>query len=193
MLRIDVDNPDPGLAYGIPDDNPFAAGGGAPEIFIIGLRNAWRWTFDRETGDMWIADVGQNAIEEITVLRPNQQNGANLGWSIYEGSACFRAPCGDGTIFPQDERNHSTGWGSITGGQVYRGDCFPDLVGTYFYTDHVRGGLASATLNSDGSLNVQDLSGEFPGRGSSIHEAGATHELYETDTNGNVYQLVVMP
>jgi glucose/arabinose dehydrogenase len=193
MLRIDVDNKDTGKEYGIPDDNPFAAGGGAPEIFMIGLRNAWRWTFDRVTGDMWIADVGQGAIEEVTVLRPSEQNGANLGWANYEGTACFREPCGNGTIFPQVEHNHSTGWASISGGQVYRGGCFPDLVGTYFYTDHVKGGLASATLGSDGTVIAQELDGQFPGKGSSIHEGGATHELYETDTNGNVFQLVVMP
>ena len=193
MLRIDIDTKDPGKEYGIPDDNPFAAGGGLPEIFQLGHRNAWRWTFDRETGDMWIADVGQGAIEELTVLRPNQQAGANLGWSTYEGSSCFREPCGGGTIFPQEERVRSTGWASITGGQVYRGSCFPDLVGTYFYTDHVRGGMAQARLNSDGTLTVMDLPGQFPARGSSIHEAGLTNELYEVDTNGGVHQIVVMP
>jgi glucose/arabinose dehydrogenase len=193
MLRIDVDNKLPDQEYGIPADNPFAAGGGRPEIFMLGLRNAWRWTFDRANGDMWIADVGQGAIEELTVLHPAQQKGANLGWNTYEGSACFRAPCGSGTIFPQDERTHGgDGWASITGGQVYRGSCFPDIVGTYFYTDYVKGGLATAVLNPDDTLTVRDLPGSFPGKGASIHE-DSRGELYETDTNGNIFQLQVVP
>ena len=190
MLRIDVDHKSPGKEHGIPADNPFAAGGGAPEIFMIGLRNAWRWTFDRETGDMWVADVGQGDLEELTVLRPGQQRGANLGWSQYEGSRCFRAPCTVDAIMPQDERTHAEGWVSITGGQVYRGTCFPDIVGTYYYTDYGKGGLASAKSNGDGTLTVVDLAGSFPTKGASIH-ADARGELYETDTNGNVFQLQV--
>jgi glucose/arabinose dehydrogenase len=191
MLRIDVDARDGGKEYGIPADNPFAQGGGAPEIFMIGLRNAWRWTFDRATGDMWIADVGQDEVEELTVVRPAQQNGANLGWSQFEGSRCFRAPCDVVQIAPQDERLHRDGWVSISGGQVYRGSCFPDLVGTYFYTDFGHGGLSTARLQDDGSLVVADLPGSFPGKGASIH-ADARGELYETDTNGNVFQLQVV-
>jgi glucose/arabinose dehydrogenase len=192
MLRLDVDNKLAGKEYGIPSDNPFAAGGGLPEIYMIGLRNAWRWTFDRETGDMWIGDVGQGAIEELTVLRPEQQKGANLGWSTYEGRNCFREPCGGGTIFPQDERTRGEGWASITGGQVYRGSCFPDIVGTYYYTDYVKGGLSTAKLEADGTLTVADLDGTYPAKGASIHE-DARGEIYETDTSGNVFQLVVVP
>jgi len=194
MLRLDVDNKAAGKEYGIPSDNPFAGGGGLPEIYMIGLRNAWRWTFDRETGDMWIADVGQGAIEELTVLRPAQQKGANLGWSTHEGSACFRQPCNNPAsfVFPQDERTHADGWVSITGGQVYRGTCFPDLDGTYFYTDFGKGGLATAKLNADDTLTVTDLVGSFPGKGASIHE-DSRGEIYETDTNGNVFQLQVTP
>ncbi len=192
MLRLDVDSRTAG-EYGIPADNPFAAGGGKPEIFMIGLRNAWRWTFDRGTGDMWIADVGQNRIEEITVVRPAEQNGANLGWSQYEASECFNGPCTVTAIAPQIERTHSIGWTSITGGQVYRGGCFPDLVGTYFFTDYdERGRLSTATLNSDGTVTATDLPGTYPPNGASIHEDG-TGELYETDTSGNVFQLVVTP
>jgi glucose/arabinose dehydrogenase len=193
MLRIDVDNKQNGLEYGIPADNPFAGGGAKPEIFIIGLRNAWRWTFDRLTGDMWIADVGQGQIEEVTVLRPSQQNGANLGWNQYEGTNCFAPPCTVNQIAPQDQRRHADGWTSITGGQVYRGSCFPDLAGTYFYTDYdTAGRLATAKLNEDDTLTVADLPGTFPANGSSIHE-DAAGELYETDTSGRVFQLVVVP
>ncbi|MEO8700638.1 MAG: PQQ-dependent sugar dehydrogenase [Kofleriaceae bacterium] len=190
MLRLDIDNKSPGKEYGIPADNPFASGGGAPEIFMIGLRNAWRWTFDRMTGDMWIADVGQGAIEEITVLRPAQQKGANLGWSVFEASACFKPPCTITAKMPQDERLHSNGFLSITGGQVYRGTCYPDIVGTYYYTDFVKGGLYSATLNADDTLTVVDLVGSFPGKGAAIHE-DARGELYLSDTRGNIFQLQV--
>ena len=192
MLRLDVDTKSAGLEYGIPADNPFAGGGGKPEIFMIGLRNAWRWTFDRATGDMWLADVGQGNIEEITVVRPAQQKGANLGWSQFEASACFSTPCTVAQIAPQIERTHGMGWTSITGGQVYRGGCFPDLVGTYFFTDYDdRGRLSTARLDGD-TVTATDLPGTFPPNGSSIHEDGAG-ELYETDTAGNVFQLVVIP
>jgi len=193
MLRLDVDHKSPGKEYGIPADNPFVTGGGAPEIFIRGLRNAWRWTFDRETGDMWIADVGQGTIEELTVLRAGEQNGKNLGWSKFEGNNCFDPPCTNADFtFPQDTRTHADGWVSITGGQVYRGSCFPDLVGTYFYTDYGKGGLASAKLQADGTLVVADLPGTFPRNVASIHE-DARGELYATDTAGNVYQLQAGP
>ncbi len=191
MLRLDVDLKTNGLEYGIPGDNPFASGGGKPEIFMVGLRNAWRWTFDRSTGDMWIADVGQGQIEEITVLRPAQQNGANLGWAQYEASDCFAGPCTVEQRAPQVERTHAMGWTSITGGQVYRGSCFPDLQGTYFFTDYdATGRLSTARLEADDSVTTTDLSGSFPPNGSSIHEDG-TGEIYETDTAGNVFQLVV--
>jgi glucose/arabinose dehydrogenase len=194
MLRLDIDNKTAGLEYGIPADNPFATGGGKPEIYMIGLRNAWRWSFDRATGDMWIADVGQGRIEEVTVVRPDQQNGANLGWNQFEASECFNGgPCTATQIAPQIERTHAMGWTSITGGQVYRGSCFPDLAGTYFFTDYdTAGRLSTAKLEANGTVTATDLQGSFPPNGSSIHE-DAAGELYETDTSGNVFQLVVVP
>jgi glucose/arabinose dehydrogenase len=166
MLRIDIDRKDGDRPYGIPADNPFAVGGGAPEIFIIGLRNPWRWSFDRATGDMWIGDVGQNMIEELDVLPAGQQAGKNLGWSMYEASSCYKPPCDPtGMTMPLDERNHTTsGWNAIIGGQVYRGPCYPDLVGTYFYTDNHISGLSKAVLGSDMKLTITDLTGTFPSR-----------------------------
>ncbi|HSK05213.1 MAG TPA: PQQ-dependent sugar dehydrogenase [Kofleriaceae bacterium] len=193
ILRIDVDNPSGDLPYGIPADNPYAGGGGRPEVFISGVRNPWRWTFDRETGDMWIADVGQGAVEELTVLRPAQQSGADLGWSTSEGKACFRAPCSPGAqVFPQDERFHSDGWESITGGQVYRGTCYPDLVGWYFYGDFVKGAYARARLRPDDTLEVVDLPGPLPGNPASIHE-DARGELYVTTTAGTIFHIEAGP
>jgi hypothetical protein len=94
--------------------------------------------------------------------------------------------------FPQDTRTHASGWVSITGGQVYRGTCYPDIVGTYFYTDYGKGGLSKATLRTDGGLDIVDLPGPFPGKGASLHE-DARGELYETDTDGNVFHLEAGP
>jgi glucose/arabinose dehydrogenase len=205
ILRIDVDHPSGTKPYGIPTDNPFAAGGGAPEVFVYGLRNPWRWSFDRATGDMWIGDVGQNITEEVDVLVKGKQAGMNLGWSAFEANACCATQsdkCSQsgaqqacdktGLFFPQDTRAHSTGWNAIIGGQVYRGSCFPDLVGWYFYTDNGHGGLSKAKLNPDGSLEIHDLTGTFPASPSSIH-ADARGELYETDTSGNVWALEATP
>jgi len=191
MLRIDVDHPASGLAYGIPADNPYAAGGGAPEVWVRGLRNPWRWSFDRATGDMWIADVGGGVFEELDVLRAGEQAGVNLGWVMWEATSCHMGPCDPaGMTFPVDERDHALGWQAAIGGQVYRGACFPDLTGTYFYTDLGFGGMRAARLQADGSVVVDQLPGAFIGYASSLH-ADSTGELFETDTFGNVWQLVV--
>jgi glucose/arabinose dehydrogenase len=193
ILRIDVDHPATGKEYGVPSDNPYAGGGGRPEIFISGVRNPWRWTFDRETGDMWIADVGQGAVEELTVLRPAQQKGANLGWSMYEGDACYYPPCSPGARkMPQDVRLHSDGWESITGGQVYRGTCYPDLVGWYFYADYAKGAYAKARLRDDDTLEVVDLQGSFPANPASLHE-DARGELFVTTTAGTIFHVEAGP
>jgi glucose/arabinose dehydrogenase len=205
ILRIDVDTKAAGKEYGIPSSNPFAAGGGAPEIYILGLRNPWRFSFDRMTGDLWIGDVGQGVIEEMTVLRPAQQKGANLGWSIYEGNGCCmtqgdrcaqngtQTPCvPDGMIFPQDSRTHADGWISIIAGQTYRGTCYPDLVGWHFYTDYGKGGLVKARLKDDDTLEIVDVPGSFPGQVASIHE-DARGELYMTTSAGGVYHLEAGP
>ncbi len=193
MLRIDVDHPSMGKPYGIPSDNPFAKAGGAPEVYMLGLRNPWRWSFDSETGDLWIGDVGQGAVEEIDVLHPGQQAGANLGWSMYEGTTCYYPPCdATGKVMPLDTRAHSDGWVAIIGGETYRGTCYPDLVGWYFYTDYGAGGLTKARLGADGKLEIVAVPGTFPGNVSSIH-ADARGEIYLTDTSGGVHHLEAGP
>jgi hypothetical protein len=102
-------------------------------------------------------------------------------------------PCDPaGKTFALDQRNHADGWRAIVGGQVYRGTCYPDLAGWYFYTDNVRGGLSRARLTAPGTLEVVDLPGVFPASPSSLH-ADARGELYETDTAGNVYHLEAGP
>ncbi len=129
MLRIDVDGGDP---YAIPPSNPFAGGGGRPEIYALGFRNPYRWRFDRPTGDLWVGDVGQSTREEIdrVVL------GGNYGWRIREGKTCFNPnPCDPtGLIDPVVDHGRSEAI-AITGGVVYRGKALPELAGMYVYSD----------------------------------------------------------
>ena len=199
MLRIDIDNPAEGKPYGIPPGNPYAAGGGAPEVFMIGMRNPWRWSFDRMTGDMWIGDVGQNEIEELNHLTPDRQAGANLGWKMYEGSRCYDGPCDPTSkVTPVYERPQSQGWCSIIGGQVYRGSCYPDLAGTYFFTDYCAHELVTAKPGA-GGLVFESLGTDFPATPSSLH-ADSRGELYLTTTQccgtqllGGVYHLEAGP
>jgi hypothetical protein len=195
ILRLDVDHPASGKPYGIPADNPFVSGGGAPEVFVYGLRNPWRWSFDAATGDMWIGDVGQTAQEELDFLPAGHQAGKNLGWSMYEASDCVGNYTCDPTdkVFPVDARDHvTTAWRAIIGGQVYRGQCYPDLVGQYFYTDYLAGGLSRATRDATGNVTITDLAGTFPSNASSLH-AAARGEMYLTTTDGDVYHLEAAP
>jgi len=138
MLRLDVDA---GPRYGIPPDNPFADGqGGRAEIWAWGLRNPWRYAFDRETGDLYIADVGQNLWEEVNFWPAGAGGGANFGWDYYEGSHPYEdtPPPGVTLIFPVAEYGHDLGC-SITGGEVYRGRELPELDGIYLYGDFCTG------------------------------------------------------
>lgn len=161
MLRINVDGES---GYTVPQDNPFV---GNPdildEIWSLGLRNPWRFSFDALTGDLWIADVGQNAIEEINRSPANSPGGENYGWRCYEGSEIFNDDdClpADNYAFPVFEYNHNRGDRSITGGFVYRGEDYPAMRGIYIYADFVssryfrleetEGGFSSAIINTSG-------------------------------------------
>lgn len=140
ILRIDVDAGEP---FAVPPDNPFVGDASAlPEIWLRGVRNPWRLAFDRASGDLYVADVGQNRREEITVITPAEA-GANLGWNIMEGSLCFvDAECvPDGLTLPDVEYGHDEGC-SITGGLVYRGS-IAEIRGHYFYSDYCNGWLRS--------------------------------------------------
>lgn len=193
ILRLDVDQKLPGKVYGIPPGNPFAAGNGAPEVLVLGLRNPWRFAIDRANGDLWIGDVGGAVYEEITVLRRGQQAGKNLGWKMYEGPGCHAPPCDPaGMTFPQDARHHDTGYWSIIAGEVYRGQCYPDLAGTFVYVDTGYSLPQGARLKPDGSLEVRELAPEYVYQPASLH-ADASGELYETDIEGSVWRLVVEP
>ena len=165
LLRLHIDSTSP---YAIPPDNPFAGGGGRPEIYAWGLRNPWRWSFDRQTGDLWLADVGQNKWEEINII----EGGGNYGWNLREGAHPFRGGAAAGLVEPVAEYDHSQGC-SVTGGYVYRGDRHAGLVGTYFYGDFCSGriwglsaqGDATPQLLADTPFNIasfaQALDGEL--------------------------------
>ena len=150
LLRIDP-RAVAGGPYGIPADNPFVGRAGArAEIWAYGLRNPWRFSFDRATGDLWIGDVGQGTIEEVDHLPAGARAGPNFGWNTMEASACFDPPKGcdrAGLVLPVAEYGHDRGC-AITGGYVYRGVGVPGLAGTYLYADYCSGtiwGLDAAT------------------------------------------------
>jgi glucose/arabinose dehydrogenase len=156
LLRIDVNG---GQPYAIPADNPFVNEPGArPEIWSYGLRNPWRFSFDRATGDLYIADVGQNRYEWVH-FQPAGQGGQNWGWDIVEGSHCFEPQqnCSP-ERFPKPiaEYDHSLGR-SITGGYVYRGTSYPQLTGLYFYADYGSGRIWAAQQEASGTWHSEEL------------------------------------
>jgi glucose/arabinose dehydrogenase len=135
ILRIDVDTTIGPQNYGIPPSNPFAGGGGRPEIFAWGMRNPWRISQDSLTSMIWCGDVGQNSWEEVDII----ENGRNYGWRIMEGAHCYNPPSGcnqTGLTLPIKEYSHTGGRCSITGGYVYRGSRRPELTGRYIYGDY---------------------------------------------------------
>lgn len=139
ILRIDVDTRTGGLPYGIPADNPYATGGGRREIYSYGLRNPWRFSFDRATGDIWIGDVGQSEIEEIDHRPEGGARGANFGWNAFEGTRPFGGTRrGSEPVPPVAEYSHDKGC-SVTGGYVSRGTRAPSLAGRYVYADFCSG------------------------------------------------------
>jgi hypothetical protein len=149
MLRIDVDVD---TTYAIPPDNPFVAPDTARhEIWAFGVRNPWRWSFDRLTGDLWIADVGQGSREEIDWQPAQSPGGENYGWRIMEGFRCNipSTDCDPSGVLdlPITEYTHSAGRCSITGGYVYRGCAIPGIEGSYFYGDYCTGEVWSLRYN----------------------------------------------
>ena len=152
MLRVDVEGDGPAVA---PDSNPFQETENArPEIWAYGLRNPWRFSFDRLTGDLFIADVGQNSVEEISFQPAASTGGENYGWRLMEGSRCFNpaADCNDGSpVLPILEYENLGGncGGSVTGGYRYRGAQFPQLSGVYFFADYCTGDFYGAVREND--------------------------------------------
>jgi glucose/arabinose dehydrogenase len=193
ILRIDVDGPHAaGKAYGIPPDNPFAAGGfapgeGRPEVWAYGLRNPWRFSFDRITGDLYIGDVGQNAWEEIDRQPLDPPGGANYGWNLMEGNHCFLSGCDPtGLTMPIAEYSHVLGC-SVTGGYVYRGTAQPALRGMYIFGDYCSGRLFTVH-SEDGALTTRTVAES----GLNISSFGEDEagELYLVDLRGGLYRVV---
>ncbi len=164
ILRLDVDRDDfpadPGRNYGIPPSNPFVGDPAArPEIWARGLRNPWRFSFDRLTGDLWVADVGQNQWEEVDLQPASSPGGENYGWRLMEGTHCYDPPtgCNDGSLtLPVLEYSHSQGC-SITGGFVYRGPSYPNLRGTYLFADYCTGAVSGAVADGGGGWTASTL------------------------------------
>ena len=204
MLRIDVDGNDgPGGNYGIPAGNPFVGITGDDEIWAYGLRNPWRSSFDRATGDLYIADVGQNAWEEIDFQPADSTGGENYGWRCYEGDHTFNTggcPPAKTMVFPIHEYSHALGR-SLTGGYVYRGCAIPTLDGTYFFADYVFTRLWSFTYEGQNNPTVTSRIAELSpsSDGFSINQISsfgedARGELYIVDQgsgfSGQVFKIV---
>jgi glucose/arabinose dehydrogenase len=191
ILRID---PEAGVAggppYAIPDSNPFKNGGGAPEVWAYGLRNPWRISFDRLTGDLWIGDVGQNAFEEIDYLprASGGGRGANLGWSLMEGTEPFEGGTPPpGHVPPILTYGLDAGACAVTGGYVYRGGGIPALNGAYVYADHCIGELRGLLLENGVVADDRGLGQVVPNVTSFGEDS--TGELYALSLNGPVYRL----
>lgn len=181
ILRLDVSGQS---GYAIPTDNPFAAGGGAPEVFAYGFRNPWRITFDRETGDLWAGDVGQGTREEVDLVTL----GGNYGWNITEGDLCFGSDECDrtGLIEPRATYGNDGDRCAVTGGYVYRGGQLPELDGWYVYGDYCAGTVWAINTEDANAEPVQLMDTEF---GLVSFGEDATGELYLITFNGGVQKL----
>jgi glucose/arabinose dehydrogenase len=192
LLRIDVNGAAP---FAVPSDNPFVGRAGAlPEIWAYGLRNPWRFSFDRTTGDLYIGDVGQNALEEIDVGLASRKGGENYGWNTMEGSRCFSPSSGcnmSGLTLPVTEYGRSDGF-SVTGGVVYRGCRMPGHAGQYFYADYGTGIIRSFRLDNGRATDARDWTNALRASGirnPSSFGVDADGEIYVVDYDGEVYRI----
>jgi glucose/arabinose dehydrogenase len=186
LLRIDVDGGNP---YSVPANNPFVGSAGMDEIWAYGLRNPWRFSFDRVDGYIYIADVGQNTWEEVNAVA-SSTGGINYGWNTMEGMHCFGAGTCDmsGLTLPVLEYDHLDGC-SVTGGYVYRGAAMLALQGHYFYSDWCAGFLRSFRLAGAAATDQREWDVGDIGRVLSFGEDD-DGELYVLSGNGNVYRIV---
>ena len=192
LLRISVTGTE---TYTVPGDNPFLGRPDArPEIWALGVRNPWRFAFDRATGDLYIADVGQNQYEEVDFQPAASPGGENYGWDLMEASHCFEPPAGcdtSGLVLPVAEYDHTQGC-SITGGYIYRGTRYPQMAGVYFFGDFCSGNIWGLRQESSGEWKMALLLNT----GVSISSFGedATGEIYVVGySDGIIYHLVASP
>jgi glucose/arabinose dehydrogenase len=188
LLRIDVNNSTVSNPYAIPADNPFVGNASArDEIWAYGLRNAWKFSFDSTNNDLWIADVGQNAREEINQVS-HTAAGLNYGWRCYEGNNGFNlsgCPNSNTLTFPVSEYAHTGGRCSITGGYVYRGSVYPNLIGKYFFADVCTQEVGYLTFdNGIWNSTFETFSGGFVAFGEANNG-----ELYISTLGGNIFRL----
>ncbi len=197
LLRMNVDA---GTPFAVPSDNPFVARAGAfGAIWAYGLRNPWRFAFDRVTGDLFIADVGQNAVEEVDFAAAPRRGGENYGWNVMEGSRCYQPASGcnqTGLTLPVVEYTHSQGNCSITGGVVYRGCRVPGYAGHFFYADFCSGMIRSLRMQGGQAVDQRDWTAAL-GRGIDAPAAFGVDdegEIYIVDhQDGEVYKVVPAP
>ncbi len=199
MLRIDVDVEDDNIPYAIPSDNPFVDSSSvADEIWAIGLRNPWRFSFDRETGDMWMGDVGQNAFEEINFQPADSPGGENYGWRCYEGNQVFNlngiCPDQSTMTFPVRQYAHMNDGlcRSVTGGYVYRGSRHPDLAGHYVYADFCTGLISSITPDGEGGWENNDLLNWTNNQIVAFGEDASGELFMAAIGQGTIYQIKTM-
>jgi len=188
MLRIDP-RPSGGRPYGVPPGNPFEGRPGArPEIWSYGLRNPWRYSFDRATGDLWIGDVGQNAVEEIDLEPAGSLPGRNHGWPRFEGERLVSDRAAVAAVPPVFQYGHAGGNCSVTAGYVYRGRRLPALIGTYLYSDFCGGGIRALRKLADGRVDDRGLLVAGVGAVTSFGE-DADGEVYVLSLEGPVYRI----
>jgi glucose/arabinose dehydrogenase len=191
ILRVDVSGTG---VLSVPADNPFVSQNGArPEIWSYGLRNPWRFSFDRQTGDLYIGDVGQNAREEIDVGTTAVQagRGLNFGWNTMEGLACYNPGSGcnrAGLTLPILDYDHSQGC-SVTGGYVYRGRAIPSASGTYFYADYCNGWVRSFRYQGGAVTESRDWASLRPNGQITSFGEDAEGELYLMISSGKVFRI----
>lgn len=204
ILRVDVDGGDP---YAVPSANPYASSANGPddprrEIWAKGLRNPWRFSFDRQTGDLYIGDVGQGAWEEINVQPASSAGGENYGWNIFEGTHCFPANVTNcdpaGMTMPVAEYPHrdidaNRRDKSVTGGYVYRGQCIPDIQGWYFYADFGSHIVRTFEYAGGQAQDNRELDVNFGERIVSFGEDAAGELYVVTVSPDRVYQIVPAP
>jgi glucose/arabinose dehydrogenase len=182
ILRINVD----AVPFGIPSDNPFANGGGRPEVYAYGFRNPWRFSFDSSTGRLFVGDVGEDRREEVDIVN----KGGNYGWSIMEGSLCFKPETGcnqSGLTLPIHDYGRDVG-GTIIGGFVYRGTAIPQLNGFYVFGDFLSKKLFALREGSDGTWTRFDLISNSGMLTSFGHDAQG--ELYTVELGGTLSKIV---
>lgn len=192
LLRIDPDGAADGLGYSVPSGNPYVDGGGAPEVWLTGVRNPWQFSFDPATDALWIADVGQNRFEEVTRLDDGGW-GANLGWNQMEGNEPF-----DGGTEPDDHTGpflvyaHENGRCSITGGAVYRGDTLPLYEGVYIFGDYCSGEIFGA-VDSPGGVIFRKLNLEIGGGELGAFGVDGNGEMYVISLDGPISRIEPLP